>query len=157
MWKIGHLMQDFFKLFQIPKSPWVVVNTSGKKSAGRMVRTSANKFNKTLRFWKQIQLNSSFLQTNSIKLFTPANKFNKNFSFLKQIQLNSSTCRMYVSWLFVEKLCLSDYFSYVEYQDLCATINQIKDLEVQKQSLKHLCNINSLFSRSRQLGGPTKV
>ena len=51
---------------------------------------------------------------------------------------------MYVSWLFVAKLCISDYFSYVEYQDLCATINpsKIKDLEEQKQSLKHLCNIN---------------
>ena len=32
----------------------------------------------------------------------------------------------------------------VEYQDLCATINlsKIKDLKEQKQSLKHLCNIN---------------
>ena len=44
---------------------------------------------------------------------------------------------MYVSGLFMEKLCLSDYFSNVEYQDLCATINQIKDLEEQKQSIKH--------------------
>ena len=51
---------------------------------------------------------------------------------------------MYVSWLLVEKLCVSDYFTNVEYQDLCATISlsKIKDLEEQKQSLKHLFNIN---------------
>ena len=51
---------------------------------------------------------------------------------------------MYVSRLFMENLCLCDYFSNVKYLDLCATINpsNIKDLEEQKQSLKHLCNIN---------------
>ena len=51
--------------------------------------------------------------------------------------------RMYVLGLFKEKLCVSDYLSNVEYKDLCATINpsKIKDLEEQKQSLKHL-NIN---------------
>ena len=43
----------------------------------------------------------------------------------------------------MEKLCVPHYFSNVEYQDLCATINpQIsKDLEEQKQSqtfLQHL-------------------
>ena len=44
----------------------------------------------------------------------------------------------------MEKLCLWDNFSNVEYPDLCATItpSKIKDLEEQKQSLKHLCNIN---------------
>ena len=46
-----------------------------------------------------------------------------------------------VWWFFVEKLCVSDFFSNVKYQDLCATINlsrlKIKDLEDQKQSLKH--------------------
>ena len=51
---------------------------------------------------------------------------------------------MYVSWLFVEKLCVSDYFSNVEYQeDLCATLNpsKTKDLKELKQSLKHSCSI----------------
>ena len=38
---------------------------------------------------------------------------------------------MYVSRLFMEKLCVSDYFSNVQYQDLSAIINpsKIKDLE----------------------------
>ena len=40
---------------------------------------------------------------------------------------------MYVSWLFAAKLCISDYFSYVEYQDLCATISAIKPAATQKQ------------------------
>ena len=44
----------------------------------------------------------------------------------------------------MEKLCVSDYFSNIRYQDLGATINpsKIKDLKEQKPSLKHLCNIN---------------
>ena len=51
-------------------------------------------------------------------------------------KLSDVLFRICVSWLFMEKLCVSDYFSNVEYQNLCATINlsKIKDLEEQKQA-----------------------
>ena len=52
----------------------------------------------------------------------------------------------------MEKLYVLDYFSNIEYQDLCATINpsKIKDLEEQKQSPKHLCNISVIGFLEKQ-------
>ena len=57
----------------------------------------------------------------------------------------------------MEKLCASDYFSNVEYQDLCATINpsKIKDLEEQKQSLKQNMHVYAYLRISILFLGPT--
>ena len=91
-------------------------------------------------FWKKTEIDvyppaskASREEANFIKKETHTNPFTMS-------NISLSVC-MYVWWLFVEK---SDYFYNVKYQDLCATINptKTKDLEDQKQFLKHLYNNN---------------
>ena len=50
---------------------------------------------------------------------------------------------LHVCFMIICGKVMCTYLSNVEYQDLCATKNlsKIKNIEEQKQSLKHLCNI----------------